>query len=115
VLLRVEAVRLRVRESVEVQIVVRKDHYHFTHSRGEQLRDGQATLTHSSEFLIDAKNPKFDLEVFLVVGETRKRGGTVPVNLRAYALNASHRVTFAIKKTPLADSTLCVDFVYMMS
>lgn len=115
VLLRVESVRLRVRENVDLQIIIRKDHYHFTHCRGESLRDGQATLANSSEFLIEAKNPKFDLEVFLVVGETRKRGGTVPVNLRAYAMNASHRVTFPIRKTPLADSTLSVDFVYMLS
>jgi predicted RNase H-like nuclease (RuvC/YqgF family) len=37
----------------------------------------------------------------------------VAINLKAYAINASHRITASIRKTPLADSSLSVDFVYM--
>jgi hypothetical protein len=115
VLLRVEGVRLRVREEVDLHIVIRKDHHHFTHCRGEPLRDGQAMLTHSSEFLLEGSSATFDLEVFLVAGETRKRGGVASINLRPYALNASHRCVLPLKRTPLTDSSLCVDFVYMLA
>jgi hypothetical protein len=115
VLLRIDTVRLKVREDVDLHIVIRKDHHHFTHARGEPLRDGQATLTQSSEFLLDGTNPRFDLEVFLIAGETRKRGGVASINLRAFALNASHRVVLPLRKTPLTDSSLSVDFVYMFA
>lgn len=115
VLLRIDTVRLKVREEVDLHIVVRKDHHHFTHARGEPLRDGQATLTQSSEFLLDESSPKFDLEIFLVAGEARKRGGVACINLRAFAINASHRVILPLRKTPLADSSLSVDFVYMLA
>lgn len=115
VLLKVDSVRMRIREAVELQIVVRKDHRHFTHCRGEPLRNGEAKPTNSSEFLIDANTPRFELELYLTVGETRKRGGTVLINLKNYVINAAHRITAPIKKTPLTDSTLCVDFSYMKS
>ena len=115
VLLKVENVKLKVREDVNLHILIRRDHHHFTHCRGEPLRDGQARLTNSSEFLIEEKSPKFDIEVFLIAGETKRKGGTVSINLKAYAINASHRVIFPIKKTPLTDSTLAIDFMYMLS
>lgn len=113
VLLKVDSVRLRVKEPVGLHILIKKDHKHFSHCRDEPLHHGEAHPTNTSEFLIEANDPKFELELYLTMGETRKRGGTVLVNLRAFAINASHRVTAPIKKTPLTDSTLLLDFAYM--
>ena len=50
-----------------------------------------------------------------MAGETRKRGGVASINLRSYAVNASHRCVLPLKKTPLTDSSLSVDFVYMVA
>jgi hypothetical protein len=115
VLLKIDRVSLRIKETVELHVVIRKEHKHFTHSRGEWLKNGEAVLSSSSEFLIDAKSPKFEIEVYLLSGETKKKGGVVLINLKPYPPNTSHRITEAIKKTPLVNSTISLEFLYVAS
>jgi hypothetical protein len=79
------------------------------------LRDAEVTLSHSAEFLIDAKSPRFEIELQLLNGETRKRGGVVPVNLKAFTINATHRAEEPIRKTPLANCWVAFEVVYMQS
>jgi hypothetical protein len=115
VLLKIEKVSLKIVEEVELHILIRKEHKFFTFCRNEPLKNGEAVLTHNAEFLIDAKSPRFDIEIFLVSGQTRKRGGVVPVNLKAFTINASHKAVEPIRKTPLTQSSLAIELVYMRS
>ena len=81
---------LRVREPVQLRILIRKDHRFLTYTRNQVLADGEALLTNSVEFLLDAKSPKFDIEVQLISGEARKLGGVVPINLKSLKIGVTH-------------------------
>jgi hypothetical protein len=50
-----------------------------------------------------------------VKGHLKKHGGVVAINLSHYAMNASHRIAAVIQKTPLPNSTLELDFVFMLT
>jgi hypothetical protein len=106
---------MRVREPVELRILIRKDHRFFTFCPNQPLRDAELRLAHTAEFLIDAKSPRFEIELLLLSGETRKKGGVVPINLKSFAINASHRSEQHIRKTPLSTSTLTLQLTYMHS
>ena len=49
------------------------------------------------------------------MGAVKKQGGVVPVALRDFPMGASNRVTAVIQKTPLPNSTMDIDFVFMYS
>jgi hypothetical protein len=49
------------------------------------------------------------------MGTVKKHGGVVPVDLRQFPKNISHRVTAPILKTPLPNSTLEIDFAFMLT
>ena len=48
-------------------------------------------------------------------GTLKKQGGEVAINLRNFPINASNRITTIIQKSPLHNSTLELDFVFMKS
>lgn len=106
---------IRLREAVELRILIRKDHRFFTFCPNQSLKDSELRLAHTAEFLIDAKSPKFQIELLLLSGETRKKGGVVPINLKSFTINATHRSELSIRKTPLTNSTITLELVYMQS
>lgn len=50
-----------MREPVQLRILIRKEHRYFTYSRNELLADGEAVLSDSAEFLLDARSPRFEI------------------------------------------------------
>jgi hypothetical protein len=50
-----------------------------------------------------------------VNGEIKKKGGVVFINLKNYSINVSNRITELLKKTPLNNSSISFDVVYMAS
>lgn len=106
---------MRLREPVELRILIRKDHRFFAFCPNQLIKDGELRLAHTAEFLIDAKSPKFEIELLLLSGETRKKGGVVPINLKSFAINDNHHNELPIRKTPLTNSTLTLEIVYMQS
>lgn len=50
-----------MREPVQLRILIRKEHRYFTYSRNELLADGEAVLSNSVEFLLDARSPRFEI------------------------------------------------------
>lgn len=79
------------------------------------LVNGQLTLYHTSEFFVSTKDPSFEIEIYLLTGNLRKKGGNVELNLSNYTLNASNRIVATIQNTPLHNSTLLIDATYMPS
>lgn len=57
--LRIEKVSMRVREPVELRVLIRKDHRFFAFCPNQPLRDAELKLSHTAEFLVDAKSPRF--------------------------------------------------------
>lgn len=115
VLLKIDRVTIRIKEAVELHILIKKGQKYLTHCKRESLVNGQLNLHKSSEFFITPKSPVFDIEIFLVKGHLKKHGGVVSINLSHYPMNTSHQITAIIQKTPLANSTVELDFVYMLA
>ena len=76
------------------------------------LVNGVANINKSCEFYI-VENGKFTIEVVLVIGALRKLGGIVTIVLQNYPINSSHRIVQTLEKSPLANSTIELDFMYM--
>jgi len=115
VLLKVDKVNIRIRQTVELHIAIRKDSKFISHCKRAPLINGQLSLTNSTEFFIWEESPSFVIELYLVMGSVKKQGGMISVELQNFPMGASNRVTSVIQKTPLTNSTMDIDFVYMYS
>ena len=115
VLLKVDQVSMRIKETVQIHLVIRKGVKNFTHSRNHSLQHGELTLDSTSEFFVEREQPFFDIEIYLLMGDLKKRGGVVHLNLLNYAINTSHRIQAPIEDSPLHHSKLLIDFVYMQA
>jgi hypothetical protein len=115
VLLKVDKVNIRIRQTVELHIAIRKGPKFISHCKREPLINGQLSLSTSTEFFIWEESPSFVLEIYLVMGPVKKQGGMISVELQEFPMGASNRVTANIQKTPLPNSTMDIDFVYMYS
>lgn len=115
VLLKIDRVCLRIKESVELSIQIRKNDRQFVHCKRQTLVNGELALANTSEFFIHSKSPSFSIEIYLLLGAVKKKGGVVEVNLDNFEINASHRVKAPIQQIPIQNCALYLDFVYMIS
>ena len=106
---------MRIRETVEIHLVVRKGTKNFTHIRSQELKEGELTLEATSEFFVAMDSPNFEIEVYLIKGPARKKGGVVRVDLSKLSINSSHQIKCHIKDSPLKNSNLYVDLMFMLA